>query len=362
MKYDYLVVGSGIFGSVFAREMVEAGRSVLILEKRKHIGGNIYTKNNAGIQIHCYGPHLFHTSNKVVWDYVNRFSEFNQYQHKVKANYNGKLYSLPFNMNTFYELWGCTLPSDAQRIIESQRVKIESPANLEEYALSVLGSDIYEKLIYGFVKKSWFREPKELPAAILKRLPIRYTYDDNYFDDRYQGVPVHGYTPLIQNIIDTIPVRHDDFFSVQWQNIANKLIYTGCIDEFFNYEFGDLEYRTLEFTHETVEGNHQGIGQMNYTAEAVPYVRVVEHKHFYFSNAPQSVITYEYPRPWERGKEPYYPINTEQNNQLYQRYKTKADALDNVIFGGRQAQYLYLDMHQVIAMALNAAKKELGKQ
>lgn len=356
---DYLVIGAGLYGAVFARKMIEAGRKVLVLEQRSHLGGNVYTKLDNDIVLHFYGPHLFHTASKEIWDYVNRFAKFNHYQHRVKANYQGKIYSLPFNLMTYYQMWGCTSPAEARVELQKQIVPIPNPKNLEEWAISHVGTEIYDKLIYGYTKKQWARDPKELPASLIRRLPLRMTFDDNYFGDPYQGVPIDGYTPLVENILDGIDVKlGEDYFDLQdWRTIANKLVYSGPIDQFFGCELGPLEYRGLAFKNEVVEGDFQGIGQMNYTDTNVPWTRIVEHKHFRFQQSKKSVITYEYPCTWTEN--PYYPVNDHENNALYDRYRAMANKLEDVIIGGRLGSYKYFDMDQTIAAALHAADKEL---
>ena len=358
MRCDYLIVGAGLFGAVFGRQMRRAGRSVLIIDKRKHIGGNVYTDDCEGICRHVYGPHLFHTNDERIWKYVQRFAKFNNYQHRVKANYCGQIFSLPFNMQTFNDLWGVTTPAEARAEIERQRVKIDKPANLEEWALSQVGPDVYHTLIEGYTTKQWGRSPKFLPASIIKRLPLRFTYNDNYFNDKYQGVPIKGYTHLVENILDGIEVRTEtEFVDVNWRKLARHLVYTGPIDEFFDNCFGPLEYRSLRFEHEVVDGDFQGIGQMNYTSKDVPYTRIVEHKHFRFQKSDKSIITREYPQEWEPGRERYYPINDEKNMDLYEKYRLKSKELSDVTFGGRLGVYRYYDMHQVVASALTAAQK-----
>jgi UDP-galactopyranose mutase len=361
-KHDYLIVGSGLFGAVFARKMVESGRDVLIIDRRDHIGGNVFTQEKDGVVIHRYGPHLFHTASKPIWDYVNRFAEFNSYQHRVKAVFDGKIYSLPFNLMTYHQLWGCTTPAEAKECLDRQIIPIEHPKNLEEWAVSHVGRDIYDKLIYGYTWKQWQRDPKELPASIIRRLPLRMTYNDNYYDDVYQGVPEHGYTGLVENIINDIPLKlGEDFFEIQnWRNLAHKLVYSGPIDQFFNFNHGHLEYRTLRFEDEIVEGDFQGTGQVNYTDVNVPWTRIVEHKHFRFTKSNHSVITREYSAEWTEGSIPYYPINDQKNTSTYLDYRAEAKLLDDVIIGGRLGKFSYYDMDETIASALHEADKELA--
>lgn len=361
MQYDYLVVGAGFFGSVFAREMTEAGRKVLIIDKNKHMAGHAHTENRSGIMVHLHGPHLFHTKSIKIWNYINRFGAFNHYQHKVKAIYKGKLFSLPFNMSTYNQMWGVLSPDEAQKKIAEQRLPIDKPANMEEYALSVMGPDLYHTLVYGYTKKQWRREPKELPAFLIRRLPMRFTYDDNYFDDAFQGVPEHGYTHLVENIIGGIDLKLEtDFFEIQnWRTLANKLVYSGTIDRFFDYRHGDLEYLSLKFSHEEREGNYYGIGQMNHTDEIVPFTRVIEHKHFCFQTHPKTIISYEYPVEWNRQQTPYYPVNNDRNQEVYKRYAEEAAKQPDIIFGGRLGGYKYFNMDQTIAAALHAADKEI---
>jgi len=360
-RYDYLVVGCGLYGAVFAREMRLAGRSVLVIDKRDHIGGNVYTENQDGIIVHKYGPHLFHTHNKIVWDYVRQFGEFNSYQHRVRAIYQDKLYSLPFNLNTFNQLWGVTTPSEAKAKIDSQRLKIEKPTNLEEWALAQVGPDIYHTLIYGYTKKHWGREPSLLPAWVVKRLPLRFTFDDNYFDDQYQGVPVKGYTHIVENMIDGLEIRTGfDFFDTRdWRQIADKLVYTGPLDEFFDFKYGELDYRSLRFEAKKVLDNYQGIGQMNYTDVATPYTRVVEHIHFRPHDTDKSIVTYEYPEDWVQGRERYYPVHEEKSIAMYKKYQEEASKLNDVVIGGRLGSFRYFDMDDAIAAALTAAWNEL---
>ena len=364
MKYDYLIVGSGLFGSVFAYEAKKAGKKCLVVERRSHIGGNIYCEQKDGINIHKYGAHIFHTSNKKVWDYINQFSEFNNYVNSPVANYKGEIYNLPFNMNTFSRMWGIRTPQEAKAIINEQRKAITGePQNLEEQAISIVGTDIYTKLIKGYTEKQWGRKCTELPAFIIKRLPVRYTYDNNYFNDRYQGIPVGGYNQIIERMLDGIDVELSCDFNICFdkdQKIAQKVIYTGAIDEYFNYELGHLEYRGLKFETERLEcENYQGVSVMNYTDRETPYTRIIEHKHFEFGKQPVTYITKEYPREWKPGEEAYYPVNDDKNQKLYEQYKNLAAQESNIIFGGRLGEYKYYDMDKVIESALNLAAKEL---
>ena len=361
-EYDYLIVGAGLFGVVFACEMTKKGKRCLVIDKRDHLGGNVYCKEIGGIQVHQYGPHIFHTNDKGIWDYVNQFVDFNHFIYSPVANYKGKLYSLPFNMNTFYQLWGVTTPEKAQQIIEKQIKEsgISSPKNLEEQALSLVGRDVYEKLIKGYTEKQWGRPATELPSFIIKRLPLRYIFDNNYFNDRYQGIPIGGYNVIIENMLKGIETQMGvDYLKNKsyYDNIANTVVYTGKIDEYFGYCFGELEYRSLRFETEVLEmENFQGCAGMNYTDAETPYTRIVEHKHFEFGKQKHTVITKEYSQNWDREKEAYYPINNAANQELYNKYKEKAYTLTNVIFGGRLAEYRYYDMHQVIASALQRVK------
>jgi len=364
MKYDYLIVGSGLFGSTFAREATDAGKTCLIIESREHIGGNVYSENKDGIDVHKYGPHIFHTNDVRIWNYVNHFAKFNNFVLSPKVYTNGRVYSLPFNMNTFYEIWGCTTPEQAKRIIESQKFTGE-PTNLEEQALSLVGKDIYELLIRDYTTKQWKKEPKDLPSFIIKRLPVRFTYNNNYFDDFYQGIPIEGYTKMIENMIQDIPVSlNTNYFENRnyWNSIANKIVFTGKIDEYFDYKYGELEYRSLDFqTMELEMENYQGVAQMNYPDLSVPWTRIIEHKHFTGVKTNHTIITKEIPTEYSRDKTPYYPINDERNNKLYRKYRDHADSISNVIFGGRLAEYKYYDMHQIIASALQSVKNELHK-
>lgn len=357
--YDYLIVGSGLFGSTFARLATDAGKSCLIIDKREHVAGNCYTKNIEGINVHTYGPHIFHTSNKVVWDFVNRFSEFNHYIHSPKAWYKNELYSLPFNMNTFHELWTTVSPQHAKLIIESQKFT-GTPTNLEEQALSLVGKDIYETLIKGYTEKQWGRSASNLPSFIIKRLPLRFTFDNNYFNDRYQGIPIGGYTQMFENMLSGIPVElNTDYFSDKsyYDSLAKNVVYTGCIDEFFNYEFGKLQYRSLKFNTEILNvDNYQGVSQLNYTCHTKNWTRIVEHKHFEFLKTQNTIITKEYSVEHKDGMIPYYPINDTLNQSVYKKYLEKTKQFTNIIFGGRLTEYKYMDMHVVIESAINKFK------
>lgn len=366
MKYDYLIVGSGLFGATFARLATDRGCKCLVIDKRDHLGGNIYCEDVEGINVHKYGAHIFHTSNKQVWDFVNAIVPFNRYTNSPVARYKGRLFNLPFNMNTFYQMWGVTTPAEAARKLEEQRAEavaamaqagVTEPRNLEEQALSLIGRDIYEALIKGYTEKQWGRRCNELPAFIIKRLPVRMTFDNNYFNDSYQGIPIGGYNKLIDGLlagVDTL--TGTDFFAdrEKWEAVADKIVFTGKIDEFYGYRYGKLEYRTVRFETETLDTpNHQGNAVVNYTEREVPYTRVIEHKHFEtFGNAvydnPRTVISREYSTEWADGMEPYYPVNDERNTALYNRYKALAEAEPNVIFGGRLAEYKYYDMAPVI--------------
>jgi len=364
MQYDYLIVGAGLYGAVFARQMTDAGKKCLLIERRSHIAGNVYSEKIADIDVHLYGAHVFHTSNARVWTYVNRFSQFNHYIHTVIANYKGELYNLPFNMNTFTRIWGNITPTQAREIIELQRAdaSILVPRNLYEQAVSLIGTDLYEKLIRGYTEKQWGRPCEELPPFIIRRLPVRYTFDNRYFDDIYQGVPVNGYTDLVSRMLSGIEVRlnidylHDPY---ELSALAKKTIFTGPIDAYFDYSIGRLDYRSLRFENEILEiPNYQGCAVMNYTDAATPYTRIIEHKHFTFGAQPSTVITREYPVAWIPGAEPYYPINDERNQQLFDRYCILAKAQSSVLFGGRLGEYRYSDMDAVILSALEAADRE----
>lgn len=366
VPYDYLIVGSGLFGATFAHELTKAGKKCLVLEKRSHIGGNVYTENREGINVHIYGIHVFHTSNKEIWDYINQFAEFNNFVNRPKVNFKGKLYSFPINLLTLYQLWGVTTPQEAQKKLVESRVDINDPLgpkNLEEWCLSQIGTELYETFIKGYTQKQWMTDPKLLPTSIIKRIPIRTNFDDNYYFDTYQGIPKGGYTKIIEKMLEGIEV----FTGVNylnskgyWNSIAKKVVYTGAIDEYFNYCYGKLDYRTTRFEHELLPiEDYQGVAQVNYTDIDVPYTRIIEHKHFEFGQQKNTIITKEYPDTWDTSKIPYYPINDGKNNNIYKKYKEQSNSLENVIFGGRLAEYRYYDMHQVIAAALHTAKKEI---
>lgn len=365
-EYDFLIVGAGLFGAVFARQMHEAGKHCLVIDKRSHTGGNVYCKPMEGINVHLYGAHIFHTDNKRVWDYVNSFVEFNRFTNSPLACYKGKLYNLPFNMNTFNQLWGVKTPGEALEKIESQRSKYSGtgePANLEEQALKLCGEDIYQFLIKGYTEKQWGRDARQLPAFIIRRIPFRFIYDNNYFNDTYQGIPVGGYNKLIDNLLEGIEVRLDtNYFEERdaFDSLAEFTLFTGCIDEFFDYRFGHLEYRSLRFEHELHDtDNYQGNAVINYTEREIPYTRVIEHKHFEFGNQPVTVVTKEYPKIFSSGDEPYYPVNDETNNRLYHTYKELASQYSQVLFGGRLAQYAYLDMDDTVEAAINLSNEIL---
>lgn len=367
--YDYLIVGAGLFGAVFAHEARKAGKRCLVVDKRTHTGGNIYCKEMNGIQVHYYGAHIFHTANRRVWEYVNRLTEFNRFTNSPLACYEGKLYNLPFNMNTFYQLWGVRTPAEARERIEQERAQyahISEPTNLEEQALKLGGRDIYEKLIKGYTEKQWGRKATELPAFIIRRLPFRFTFDNNYFNDPYQGIPVGGYNALIEALLQGTEVRTETDFLMHRESLeritTGKILYTGCIDELFGFCFGRLEYRSLRFDHQCLDiDNFQGNAVVNYTEREVPYTRIIEHKHFAFGQQPNTVITYEYPDDFAPGKEPYYPVNDEKNSALYSRYRELAAKQDRYLFGGRLAQYAYADMDDTIAAALQLCDRELGQ-
>lgn len=377
--YDYLIVGSGLFGATFAYKASKEGKKCLVIDKRPHTGGNIYCENIEGINVHKYGAHIFHTNSKTVWDFVNSIVEFNRYTNSPIANYKGKLYNLPFNMNTFYQMWGVTTPQKAKEKIEEQKAEaikimkkagITEPRNLEEQAISLIGTDIYEALIKGYTEKQWGRKCTELPAFIIKRLPVRFIYDNNYFNDKYQGIPIGGYNKLIDGLLNGIEVKTGvDFFENRfyWENIAKTIVFTGKIDEFYDYCFGKLEYRTVRFEEEIHNcSNYQGNAVVNYTEKDIPYTRIIEHKHFEMfgtevDKCPKTIISKEYSTEWKDGMEPYYPVNDEKNNVLYTKYKELADKEENVIFGGRLAEYKYYDMAPIIEKVLTIYKQILQK-
>ena len=365
-KYDYLVVGAGLFGAIFAYEAAKKGKQVLVIDKRDHLAGNIYTKEIEGINMHVYGAHIFHTSNEEVWNYVNKFAKFNRYTNSPVAFYKDEVYNLPFNMNTFSKLWGVRTPKEAMAKIEQQKKAsgITEPKNLEEQAISLIGTDIYEKLIKGYTQKQWGKLCSDLPAFIIKRLPVRLTYDNNYFNDDYQGIPIGGYTQIVEKMLAEIEVKLNyDFFDhrQELESIADKIVFTGMIDECYDYKFGELEYRSLRFETEVLdEENFQGNAVVNYTEYEVPYTRIIEHKHFEYGIQSKTIITKEYPADWHKGDEPYYAMNNDKNNSLYTKYKTLADNEGEVIFGGRLGMYKYFDMDDTIAAALECVKKELG--
>lgn len=366
--YDFLVIGSGLFGAVFAHEAHSAGKRVLMLERRSHVGGNVYCEEKEGIRIHKYGAHIFHTSDREVWDYVNRFVSFNNYINSPVANYRGELYNLPFNMNTFAKMWGVTTPAEAAAKIEEQRraAGIKEPQNLEEQAISLIGTDIYTKLIKGYTEKQWGRSCTELPAFIIRRLPVRYTFDNNYFNDRYQGIPVGGYNRLIRALLDGIEVCTGEDYNLpaireRYRDAARTIVYTGAIDAYFGYALGTLAYRGLRFETERLEEeNHQGVAVMNYTAREIPYTRIIEHKHFEFGTQPVTYITREYPADWHPGEEAYYPLNNAENQSLYAKYAALAKKEPHTIFGGRLAEYRYYDMDDVIRSALDCVHAVLA--
>ena len=371
--YDYLVVGSGLFGAVFARQATDAGKKVLVIDKRPNIAGNVYTEKVEGINFHKYGAHIFHTNNTEVWNYVNRFATFNRFTNSPVANYKGELYSMPFNMYTFNKMWGVVTPEEAAAKIEEQKKEITGePQNLEEQAISLVGRDIYEKLVKGYTEKQWGRDCKELPAFIIKRLPVRLTFDNNYFNALYQGIPIGGYTKLVANLLDGIDVQlNEDYLEdrAKWDALADKVVYTGAIDAFFNYSLGNLEYRSVRFENEVLDiPNFQGNAAVNYTDRETPWTRIIEHKWFEFgkdengNDLPKTIISREYSSEWKPGDEPYYPVNDERNGELYKKYRALADKEDKVIFGGRLGEYKYYDMDAVIASALECAKKELRKK
>lgn len=361
--YDYVIVGSGLFGSVFAYEANKKGKKVLVLEKRNHLGGNCYTYNLNNINVHKYGPHIFHTNDKKIWDYINQFAKFNNFVNRPKVNHQGNIYSFPINLFTLYQLWGVKTPEEAKKKLEEVKIVNHDPKNLEEWMLSQVGVDIYEKFIKGYTTKQWGRDPRELPASIIKRLPIRLTFDDNYFNDKYQGIPEGGYTQIFEKLLEGIEVKTSvDFFENKkyWEGIANKIIYTGKIDELYDYKYGMLEYRSLRFELEIMEGDYQGNAVVNYTDQSVAYTRICEHKHFDYQNQETTVITKEYPADYTVNSVPYYPIGDDKNNKIYKMYSELNKQENKYILGGRLAEYKYYDMHQIIGSAMVACKKELG--
>ncbi|RAP53498.1 MAG: UDP-galactopyranose mutase [Methanosphaera sp. rholeuAM270] len=365
MKYDYLIVGSGLFGSIFAHEMTKLGKKCIVIEKRDHIGGNVYTKKEENINVHKYGAHIFHTSNKRVWDYINQFTQFNNFVNSPLAVYKDKIYNLPFNMNTFYQMWGTKTPSEAKTKIEEQKkeAKIKKAENLEEQAISLVGQDIYEKLIKGYTEKQWQQDCRNLPPFIIKRLPVRFTYDNNYFNDRYQGIPVDGYTTIIEQMLDKVEVQlNTDFFDdrKKWEKMADKILFTGMIDQYYDYRYGRLEYRGLRFETETMNiENYQGNAVINYTEKKIPYTRIIEHKHFEGSDSPKTIVTREYPAQCNPGDEAYYPVNNDRNNEIYTKYEELAKQEEKIIFGGRLGTYKYYDMWKIIDEALKTVEDEL---
>ena len=364
-KYDFLIVGAGLYGAVFAHEAKMRGKKCLIIDKRRHIGGNIYTEKIEDINVHKYGAHIFHTNNKDVWNYVNKFAQFNRYTNSPIANYKGEIFNLPFNMNTFNKMWGVITPKEAKEKVEEQRREnyTEEPKNLEEQAINLVGTDIYEKLIKGYTEKQWGRSCRDLPTFIIRRLPVRFTYDNNYFNSYYQGIPVGGYTSMIESMIEGINVKlNTDYLKdkEKWNSIADKVVYTGPIDAYFNYKFGVLEYRSVRFEEEILEcENYQGNAVVNYTDREIPYTRIIEHKHFEFGTQPKTIISREYSAEWKLGDEPYYPVNNSRNNELYDKYRMLTKEEDKVIFGGRLCEYKYYDMDKVIESALKRAKESL---
>ena len=364
-KYDDILVGSGLYSGVFAWFAKQKGKKCLVLEKRDHIGGNVYCENTEGIHVHKYGAHIFHTSNKEVWQFVNSLAEFNRYTNSPVANYKGEMYNMPFNMNTFSKMWNISTPAEAKKIIEEQKKEITGePKNLEEQAISLVGREIYEKLVKGYTEKQWGRDCTALPAFIIKRLPVRYTYDNNYFNDLYQGIPIGGYNVIIDRLFEGCDIETGvDYLEKKeyYDGLGEKIVYTGTIDAYYKYQFGKLEYRSLRFESEVLdEENHQGVAVVNYTDRETPYTRIIEHKHFEFGTQPKTVITREYPVTWQEGMEPYYPVNDEKNQALYQKYAKLAEKEEHVIFGGRLGEYKYYDMDKVIASAMACAKEELN--
>ncbi len=362
-EYDFLVVGCGMFGAVFAQQMFERGKKILVIEKRRHIGGNCYTEDIQGIQVHKYGPHIFHTSDESVWQYVNRFSEFNHFVNRPKVMYRDRLYSFPINLMTLHQLWGVTSPAQARRKLEEVTIPNGNPQNLEEWILSQVGREIYEIFVKGYTTKQWGKTPRELPVSIMRRIPIRLNLDDNYYNERHQGIPIGGYTKMFGRILEGIEIRlNTDFFDNReyWRSVADRIVYTGKIDRYFDYRFGELEYRGLRFETKVLHGDYQGNAVVNYTEQHVPFTRITEHKHFEFQAIDETIVTWEYPEDYDKTKIPYYPINDDRNNKLYGLYKTEADKQPGLIPGGRLATYAYLDMGQTISSAMNMCKSRVS--
>lgn len=360
--YDYVVVGAGLFGSTWAREATDAGKRCLVIDRRPHVGGNVFTEAVEGVTVHRYGPHIFHTSNERIWDYVRRFATFNRFVNRPRVSFRGRMYSFPINLMTLHQVWGVVTPDEARARLDAVRIPCEDPSNLEDWMLSQVGRELYEIFIEGYTRKQWRREPRDLPASIVKRLPIRLTYDDGYYDDRFQGIPEGGYTGLVERMLAGIEVRTNvDYFADRshWDAQAHTVVFTGCIDEYFGFSEGRLEYRTLDFETKVLDGDFQGVAVVNHTAAEVPYTRTVEHKHFELGTQPRTVVTWEYPGEWAPGKVPYYPIGDARNAALYQRYRERAEAEPRAVFGGRLAEYRYYDMHQVIGSALTKVRRHL---
>ena len=362
MKYDYIIVGAGLFGSIFAREITDAGASCIVIDKRNHIGGNCYTKDSGGIAVHQYGPHIFHTNSNRIWKYMNRWCEFNRFSYRPKVKHEDSIYSFPINMMTLYQLWSVKTPLEAKRILKEKKVQIENPSNLEEWIISQVGEEIYDKFIYGYTKKQWGRDPKLLPSSIIKRIPIRLTWNDDYFDDKYQGIPIGGYTQIFEKLLEGIPVETGvDYLKdrERWDSLGKKVVYTGGLDEFFDFSLGELEWRSLKFEHEELSiPDYQGNVAFNFSSADIPYTRIIEHKHFEFGKQDHTVITREYPQQWNRTREKYYPVVDENNKNLYKKYLEKIESHKYVI-GGRLADYKYYDMHQVVGSSLGRVRKEM---
>ena len=359
-QYDFVVVGCGIFGSVFAQQMAARGKKILVIEKRPHIGGNCYTENIEGIEVHKYGPHIFYTNDEKVWSYVNRFAEFNNFVNRVKVRHKDKLYSFPVNLMTLYQLWGVKTPAEARQKLKEAAIPNSNPQNLEEWVLSQVGREIYEIFFKGYTKKQWKKDPKDLPASIMRRIPIRLNFDDSYYNVRYQGIPIGGYRRLFERMLEGIEIRlNTDYFAKRdyWDSLASRVVYTGKIDEYFDYKFGQLEYRSMRFENKILDGDYQGNAVINYTEEHVPYTRITEHKHFELKNCDKTVVTWEYPDDYDRDKVPFYPINDKTNDGIYALYKKEAEKQNKVIFGGRLAAYAYLDMGQCISEAMTVCEK-----